>query len=127
MGSRSHSTIVEVGTYTIKVMMLSGGGRRVIVRNREGILKDVIERGNGRGNSRSNNMVKESIKFVRSKRRRRQVDRVVDVGCDMAGVAGKVEDLIIVDIERVVVRAGGGIGGIFNQDFRTRKQRWKVT
>ena len=59
-------------------------------------------------------MVKESIGFARSKRRRRRVCRVVDVGGDMARVAGKVEDLIIVDIERVVVRAGGGIGGIFN-------------
>ena len=131
MGSRGHSTIVQVGAYTIKVMMLSSVERRIILR--EGVvcgrrvLKDVRKRGNGGGDSRSNSMVEESIEFARSKRRRRQVRRVVGVGGDMARVAGKVEDFIIVDIERVVVRAGGGIGGIFDQDFRTRKQRWKVT
>ena len=53
VGSRGHSTIIQVGAYTIKVMMLSMGEGRVILREEvivgRGVLKVVRKQGNGGG------------------------------------------------------------------------------
>lgn len=118
MGGSGHGTIVEVGTDTIKIMVVIDGGRGT--DGRRG-LEDGGERRDGRGDGGSNGLVEKSIELARGKRGGSRGCRRIKVRSDETRVTGKVEELVVADVERVVVRAGRGIRGVFNEDVGTRE------